>query len=307
MPIRPVGICNVNELFEINIEQAAAIEVLRGPGSVALRLERRARHHQRDAAGAGRDPGLRRRRRRRQRRISRAARRSRAPAAPTRGFGVVDARHATTAAGATRPASRRRSSMRSWTHALGRRHADASARRNETQPGDGRIHHRPGRIPRRGDRALESRSRGLSQRAEPALRCAVPRRASGDRSCACICAARAWSSSSTSCSASQSRRTARTASASCCTTTGSARRRRAHRRRRPRARRSSLLQYQDGPDDRRPASGQRDPAGRQALRLRSGLGGRRGLRQTGGGRSRRAGRLRRGCGWSTRATTTTTA
>jgi outer membrane receptor protein involved in Fe transport len=34
IPIRPVGSCNVNELFEVNFEQAAAIEVLRGPGSV---------------------------------------------------------------------------------------------------------------------------------------------------------------------------------------------------------------------------------------------------------------------------------
>lgn len=33
IPIRPVGSCNVNELFEVNIEQAAAVEVLRGPGS----------------------------------------------------------------------------------------------------------------------------------------------------------------------------------------------------------------------------------------------------------------------------------
>ncbi len=33
IPIRPVGSCNVNELFELNLEQAAAIEVLRGPGS----------------------------------------------------------------------------------------------------------------------------------------------------------------------------------------------------------------------------------------------------------------------------------
>ncbi len=33
IPIRPVGSCNVNELFEVNIEQAAALEVLRGPGS----------------------------------------------------------------------------------------------------------------------------------------------------------------------------------------------------------------------------------------------------------------------------------
>jgi outer membrane receptor protein involved in Fe transport len=33
IPIRPVGFCNVNELFEINTEQARAIEVLRGPGT----------------------------------------------------------------------------------------------------------------------------------------------------------------------------------------------------------------------------------------------------------------------------------
>ena len=34
IPIRPVGTCNVNELFEVNLDQAAAVEVLRGPGSV---------------------------------------------------------------------------------------------------------------------------------------------------------------------------------------------------------------------------------------------------------------------------------
>jgi iron complex outermembrane recepter protein len=33
IPIRPVGFCNVNELFEVDTEQAHAIEVLRGPGS----------------------------------------------------------------------------------------------------------------------------------------------------------------------------------------------------------------------------------------------------------------------------------
>jgi outer membrane cobalamin receptor len=33
IPIRPVGTCNVNELFEVNVEQAAAVELLRGPGS----------------------------------------------------------------------------------------------------------------------------------------------------------------------------------------------------------------------------------------------------------------------------------
>lgn len=33
LPMRPVGFCNVNELFEVNSEQAAAVEILRGPGS----------------------------------------------------------------------------------------------------------------------------------------------------------------------------------------------------------------------------------------------------------------------------------
>ena len=32
-PLRPVGFCNVNQLFEANTSQAAAIEVLRGPGT----------------------------------------------------------------------------------------------------------------------------------------------------------------------------------------------------------------------------------------------------------------------------------
>lgn len=34
IPVRPAGFCNVNQLFEINTEQADAIEVLRGPGPV---------------------------------------------------------------------------------------------------------------------------------------------------------------------------------------------------------------------------------------------------------------------------------
>jgi outer membrane receptor protein involved in Fe transport len=33
MPLRPTGFCNVNQLFEANTSQAAAIEVLRGPGT----------------------------------------------------------------------------------------------------------------------------------------------------------------------------------------------------------------------------------------------------------------------------------
>ncbi|HEY6644183.1 TonB-dependent receptor [Povalibacter sp.] len=34
VPIRPVGFCNVNELFEVNSEEARSIEVLRGPAGV---------------------------------------------------------------------------------------------------------------------------------------------------------------------------------------------------------------------------------------------------------------------------------
>jgi iron complex outermembrane recepter protein len=34
VPIRPVGFCNVNELFEVNSEQSRGIEVLRGPAGV---------------------------------------------------------------------------------------------------------------------------------------------------------------------------------------------------------------------------------------------------------------------------------
>jgi len=34
IPIQPAGFCNVNALLELNTEQAAAVEVIRGPGSV---------------------------------------------------------------------------------------------------------------------------------------------------------------------------------------------------------------------------------------------------------------------------------
>jgi iron complex outermembrane receptor protein len=36
IPIRPAGFCNINNLFEVNSEQAAAIEVWRGPASAVL-------------------------------------------------------------------------------------------------------------------------------------------------------------------------------------------------------------------------------------------------------------------------------
>lgn len=34
VPVRPVGFCNVNELFDINTEQAQRVEIIRGPGTV---------------------------------------------------------------------------------------------------------------------------------------------------------------------------------------------------------------------------------------------------------------------------------
>jgi outer membrane receptor protein involved in Fe transport len=36
MPIRPVGFCNVNEFFEVNLAQASRVEIVRGPGTVAV-------------------------------------------------------------------------------------------------------------------------------------------------------------------------------------------------------------------------------------------------------------------------------
>ena len=34
LPIRPTGMCNVNQLFEVNTEQASGVEIWRGPGTV---------------------------------------------------------------------------------------------------------------------------------------------------------------------------------------------------------------------------------------------------------------------------------
>jgi iron complex outermembrane recepter protein len=34
IPIRPPGFCNVNNLFEVNLHQAAGVSVLRGPGGI---------------------------------------------------------------------------------------------------------------------------------------------------------------------------------------------------------------------------------------------------------------------------------
>lgn len=34
VPVRPTGLCNVNQLFEVNLEQADGVEILRGPGPV---------------------------------------------------------------------------------------------------------------------------------------------------------------------------------------------------------------------------------------------------------------------------------
>jgi outer membrane receptor protein involved in Fe transport len=65
IPIRPTGFCNVNELMEVNTEQAQAIEVLRGPGTAlygsnalhGLVNVRQASPAQRPARFAGVDAG----------------------------------------------------------------------------------------------------------------------------------------------------------------------------------------------------------------------------------------------------------
>jgi outer membrane receptor for Fe3+-dicitrate len=36
IPLRPQGFCNINNLFELNLEQAQAVEVWRGPASAVL-------------------------------------------------------------------------------------------------------------------------------------------------------------------------------------------------------------------------------------------------------------------------------
>ncbi len=60
MPLRPAGFCNVNDLFEVNTEQAQAIEVLRGPASAlygANALHGIVNILSRDQAGLGK-PGI---------------------------------------------------------------------------------------------------------------------------------------------------------------------------------------------------------------------------------------------------------
>ena len=108
IPIRPVGTCNVNELFEVNLEQAAAIEVLRGPGSVLYGSSAVHGDHQRHPADAGRDPGFRRRARRRQRRLAQGCG-SRRRGMARMAASASSCMRPTTAAGETHPASRSRS------------------------------------------------------------------------------------------------------------------------------------------------------------------------------------------------------
>ena len=108
IPIRPVGTCNVNDLFEVNVEQAAAVEVLRGPGSVLYGSSAVHGIINVDPADAGRHARFRRRARRRQRRLPRGSARG---VAATRTSAASDSSctRPTTAAGATRRDSRSRS------------------------------------------------------------------------------------------------------------------------------------------------------------------------------------------------------
>jgi hypothetical protein len=132
IPIRPVGTCNVNELFEVNLEQAAAIEVLRGPGSVLygssavhgiINVSRRP--NQIPAFGAGRG---------RQRQLSPARL---AAGTGTRAFGTVLTR-LTTAAGAMLGSRKKLNAC-----GCGLSRSALKLRSGfKSRPGGGRIHHR---------------------------------------------------------------------------------------------------------------------------------------------------------------------
>ncbi len=164
IPIRPVGSCNVNELFEVNIEQAAAVEILRGPGSVLYGSS--AVHgiinvippmpDEIPVFGAALEGG------------SDAWRRrlgSPHPATPMQAASASSCTRPTTAAGGTRPASRKQKLNAVWARPFGDGALKLRALRLEPRPGDGGIH--PSgedayRDPR--PRPLESGSRGLSRR-----------------------------------------------------------------------------------------------------------------------------------------------
>ena len=218
VPIRPVGFCNVNEMFEVNTEQADAIEVLRGPVELALRLQCRARHGQRrcrrapaERAGAARAASTQvrtttdasklaapRARRPHDRRAWRRSTRTTAGGATSSGFdeGKLNATLAT---------------------AIRDRAAAGRSRRHDPRPADGWLHHGRGCLPRRGIEPQQPEPGRVSQGARAAAHGpahAGSRRCRCGSSCGRICAARGWSSCSTSCSASRSRRTDRKASAS---------------------------------------------------------------------------------------------
>ena len=164
IPIRPVGFCNVNELFEVNTEQADAIEVLRGTGTALY--------------GSNAVHGM-------------VNVLQDAPARlPTGGWGSAPARTTTCAqassprATATRRAPRLKAlythdggwrddsgfdegKLNATRHAGRRRHAAIAHRpgRDDARPGDGRLHHRQGRVPRPGPEPQQPQPGGLSRRA----------------------------------------------------------------------------------------------------------------------------------------------
>ena len=201
LPIRPVGFCNLNEMFELNYEQAGAIEVLRGPGSAMYgasavhgivnvltpRVGRPARF------SAGVEGG------------SDSFKRVRLGAAQrVRRLGHRRLRLGHARAGLARCLGRRRGQAQSTRRRRGRRRHTAPARRgHDAQPGNRGVHPGLRQLSRRSPRAQQSQSRGVSRRLERArlrafparqlLRTRLPLRARR-----ASIAARAWISCSTS-------------------------------------------------------------------------------------------------------------
>ena len=166
VPIRPVGFCNVNEMLEINTEQAEALEILRGPGGALYGSN--SVHGTINVLQPG--PS----------RESRPASNSRAGPPITAALASLAARVFDRGGGANLQAF--------YTHdggwrdesgydeaklnalAIDRRPtvAPIRSRRHRARPGNGGLHHRQGCVPRRGPARDQPESRGVPQGARGA-------------------------------------------------------------------------------------------------------------------------------------------